>query len=111
MESRKEQEVLQSVLSKAWEDQTFRKKLIEDPVNTIENFTGVKIIMPEGKTLVVIDQSDNSKVYMNIPVEPDLENMELTEDQLENIAGGGQNVMGDIVSTLFPNFKDFIKIN
>lgn len=110
MESRREQEVLQSVLSKAWEDQTFKKNLIEDPVNTIENFTGVKIVLPEGKTLIVIDQSDNSKVYMNIPAEPDLENMELTEDQLENIAGGGQNVMGDIVNSLFANIRDFIRL-
>ncbi|KQM19133.1 NHLP leader peptide family RiPP precursor [Chryseobacterium sp. Leaf201] len=110
MESRREQEVLQSVLSKAWEDQTFRKNLIEDPVNTIENFTGVKIVLPEGKTLIVIDQSDNSKVYMNIPAEPDFENMELSEDQLEDIAGGGQNVMGDIVNSLFTDIKNFIKL-
>jgi len=110
MESKREQEVLQTVLSKAWEDQAFRKNLTENPISTIENFTGVKIVMPEGKTLVVIDQSDNSKVYMNIPAEPDLENMELTEDQLENIAGGGQNVMGDIVNALFVNIRDFIRI-
>ncbi len=110
METRKEQEVLQSVLSKAWEDQTFRKKLIEDPVSTIENFSGVKIVLPEGKTLIVVDQSDNSKVYMNIPVEPDLENMELTEDQLENIAGGGQNVMDSIVNSLFTNIRNFIRL-
>lgn len=110
MELRKEQEVLQSVLSKAWEDQNFRKNLLEDPVNTIESFSGVKVMLPEGKTLIVVDQSDSSKIYMNIPVEPNLENMELNEDQLESIAGGGHNLFGDIVNSLFTNIRDFIKI-
>jgi hypothetical protein len=109
MKSRKEQEVLQSVISRAWEDQVFRKKLIDDPVKTIEDLTEVKVVLPEGKTLIVVDQSDNSKFYINIPVEPDLESIELNEQQLETIAGGEQNIMGDIVNNLFSNFKNFIK--
>ncbi|SMP25803.1 NHLP leader peptide domain-containing protein [Chryseobacterium profundimaris] len=110
MEVKTAQQVLQLVISKAWEDQTFRKELIEDPVTAIENLTGAKITLPEGKELIIADQSDNSKIFVNIPSEPDLENMELSEDQLEAIAGGGQNVMGSIVDTLFPKLYDFIKL-
>ncbi|WP_415328992.1 NHLP leader peptide family RiPP precursor [Chryseobacterium sp. MMS23-Vi53] len=110
MEVKTAQQVLQLVISKAWEDQNFRKELIENPVTAIENFTGAKIILPEGKELVVADQSDNSKIFVNIPSEPDLENMELSEDQLEAIAGGGQNIMSNIVDTLFPTIQNFIKL-
>jgi len=110
MEVKTAQQVLQLVISKAWEDQTFRKELIENPVTAIESLTGAKIILPEGKELIVADQSDNSKIFVNIPSEPDLENMELSEDQLEAIAGGGQNVMGSIVDALFPKLHDFIKL-
>ncbi|WP_228378852.1 NHLP leader peptide family RiPP precursor [Chryseobacterium hispalense] len=109
MEVKTAQQVLQLVISKAWEDQTFRKELIENPVAAIESLTGAKITLPEGKELIVADQSDNSKIFVNIPSEPDLENMELSEDQLEAIAGGGQNVMGSIVDALFPKLHDFIK--
>ncbi|MCD9574948.1 NHLP leader peptide family RiPP precursor [Flavobacterium soyae] len=108
MEQNKEEEVLRLVISKAWEDVNFRKSLIADPIKAIENLTGAKIVLPEGKTLVVNDQTDKSKVYMNIPSEPNIEDIELTEDQLEIIAGGGQTVWIDLVNNLFPALKDYI---
>lgn len=108
MEQKKEEEVLRLVISKAWEDSNFRKSLITDPIKAIENLTGAKIVLPEGKTLVVNDQTDKSKVYMNIPSEPNIEDIELTEEQLEIIAGGGQTVWTDLVSSLFPTLKDYI---
>ncbi|KOP39316.1 NHLP leader peptide family natural product precursor [Flavobacterium sp. WLB] len=108
MEQKKEEEVLRLVISKAWEDSNFRKSLITDPIKAIENLTGAKIVLPEGKTLVVNDQTDKSKVYMNIPSEPNIEDIELTEEQLEIIAGGGQTVWIDLVNNLFPALKDYI---
>ena len=108
MEQKKEEEVLRLVISKAWEDANFRKSLIADPIKAIENLTGAKIVLPEGKTLVVNDQTDKSKVYMNIPSEPNIEDIELTEEQLEIIAGGGQTVWIDLVNNLFPALKDYI---
>ncbi|KRD12435.1 TOMM propeptide domain-containing protein [Flavobacterium sp. Root901] len=108
MEQKKEEEVLRLIISKAWEDANFRKSLIADPVKAIENLTGAKIVLPEGKTLVVNDQTDKSKVYMNIPSEPNIEDIELTEDQLEIIAGGGQTVWLDLVDNLFPALKNYI---
>ncbi|WP_291150237.1 NHLP leader peptide family RiPP precursor [Flavobacterium sp. UBA7680] len=108
MEQKKEEEVLRLVISKAWEDANFRKSLIADPIKAIENLTGAKIVLPEGKTLVVNDQTDKSKVYMNIPSEPNIEDIQLSEEQLEIIAGGGQTVWIDLVNNLFPALKDYI---
>ena len=110
MEQKKEEEVLRLIISKAWEDVNFRKSLIADPINAIESLTGAKIVLPEGKELVINDQTDKSKVYVNIPCEPNIDDIELTEDQLEIIAGGGQTVWADLVNSLFPTLKDFIKI-
>ncbi len=110
MEKRKEEEVLRMVISKAWEDVVFRKSLIEDPVNAIESLTGVKIVLPEGMELVVNDQTDKKKIYVNIPSEPNIDDIELSEDQLETIAGGGQMMWSDLVKSLFPTFKDLIKV-
>lgn len=109
MEQRK-QEIIQAVISKSWEDANFRKELIADPVSAIEKLTGVKIIIPEGRTLVIADQTDKSKIYVNIPAEPEMENMELTEEQLESIAGGKHQIWDSIVNNLFSNLKDYIKI-
>jgi hypothetical protein len=109
MEQRK-QEIIQTVISKAWEDSNFRKELIADPVTAIEKLTGVKIVLPEGKTLVIADQTDKAKVFVNIPAEPEMENMELTEEQLESIAGGKHQIWDSMVKSLFTDLKDYIKI-
>ena len=108
MEHNKEEELLRLVISKAWEDINFRKNLVSDPIKAIENLTGAKIVLPEGKTLVINDQTDRSKVYVNIPSEPNIDDIELTEDQLEIIAGGGQTVWSDLVNNLFPALKNYI---
>jgi hypothetical protein len=106
----KKQEVLQTIISKAWEDTNFRKALISNPIVEIEKLTGVKVELPEGRELVIMDQTDKSKVYVNIPAEPDMENMELTEEQLENIAGGGKKIWNELVNKILPDFMDYIKI-
>lgn len=109
MEQRK-QEIIQTVISKAWEDSNFRKELIADPVTAIERLSGVKIVLPEGKTLVIADQTDKSKVYLTIPAEPEMENMELTEEQLELIAGGKEPIWGALIKTFNIDLADYVKI-
>ncbi|MFN3847796.1 MAG: NHLP leader peptide family RiPP precursor [Spirosomataceae bacterium] len=82
---------LQKIYAKAWEDEAFKQSLIHDPVATLNriatggfNFNGVKI--------QVNDQTDTSTLYLNIPPNPkDLAmdfDMELTEEDMELIAGG-----------------------
>jgi hypothetical protein len=39
-------------------------------------------------TVVVEDQTNPSIIYLNIPAKPDYSNIELTDEQLEVIAGG-----------------------
>ncbi|MFV0247945.1 MAG: NHLP leader peptide family RiPP precursor [Tenacibaculum sp.] len=89
MELTKEQKLFQTVVQKAWEDTTFKQELINNPIEAIENLTGKRVKLPEGKTVVVRDQTDASVVYINIPAEPNMEDLELSEEQLEIIAGGG----------------------
>lgn len=89
MEFTQEQKLYAEVVRKAWDDAEFKKELIANPLQAIENFTGKKIQLPEGKTLVVRDQMDDSTVYINIPAAPEVD-AELSEEQLEAVAGGCQ---------------------
>lgn len=89
MELNQGQKGYAQIVQKAWNDEDFRKSLVENPVETIEKFIGKKLNLPEGKTLVVRDQTDESTVYINIPATPEV-NAELTEEQLESVAGGCQ---------------------
>ncbi len=89
MEFTKEQKFLQKIVHEAWENEPFKKELISNPIVAIEKLTGKKINLPEDKTLVVKDQTDETIVYINIPSEPNFDDVELNEEQLEVVAGGG----------------------
>jgi hypothetical protein len=89
MEFTQEQKLFAEIVQKAWEDADFKKELISNPVAAIEKLTGKKLNLPEGKTLVVRDQTDESTVYINIPSTPEVD-LELNEEQLEAVSGGCQ---------------------
>ena len=99
MELSKEQQRYQQIINEAWENESFKQELIADPVTAIEKLTGEKVNLPEGKTLVVQDQAAEDKIFINIPNKIRLDNTELTEEQLEEVAGG---------SNFFDAVRDFI---
>ncbi|UKB83920.1 hypothetical protein LF887_23450 [Chryseobacterium sp. MEBOG06] len=84
----KDEEILQSVVKKAWKDPVFKNSLIQNPVATMENFLGSPIILPAGKNLAFVDQTDSTTIFVNIPAELDMDDMELDEEQLDVISGG-----------------------
>jgi len=88
MELTREQQLFQTVINKAWEDESFKKSLLTNPIEAIETLTGEKVSLPEGKTLVVRDQTSEETIYINIPAEQKMEDVELNEEQLEAVAGG-----------------------
>lgn len=85
----KEEQLLHTIVSKAWEDKDFKKELITNPIKAIEEITGQQINLPPGKRIVVHDQTDDTIIHINISAPINIENMELSEEQLEIIAGGG----------------------
>lgn len=90
MEFTKEQELYQQVVQKAWGDEAFKAELVANPVAAIEKVTGGKLSIPEGKKIVVRDQTGESTVYINIPAMPEAD-VELNEAELERVAGGCQH--------------------
>jgi hypothetical protein len=89
MEFTQEQKLYAELVQKAWENADFKKELIANPVAAIEKFTGKKLNLPAGKTIVVRDQTDDSVVYINIPAAAKQPvDSQLSEEQLESVAGG-----------------------
>ena len=89
------QELVKVLALRAWESSAFKEQLIENPVSTIELVTGQK--MQPDINVVVEDQTDTSKVYLNIPRKIDINELELTDEQLEMVAGGTDLVLGFLV--------------
>lgn len=82
-------ELLTSVVSEAQDNDAFRTQLVNDPQAAIESLTGRPMNIPAGKKLIVRDQTDEATIYLNIPKNMNTEDLELTEEQLETVAGGG----------------------
>lgn len=104
MELTKDQQLVQTMIERAWEDNAFKQALIEQPQATIESFTGRQLTLPEGVKIVVRDQTNPAHAYLNIPREfssNELNDMELTDEQLEVVAGGeGAFIVTYIVGTI-----------
>lgn len=81
----KNSESLNALFTKYHNDETFKEKLINYPTETIKE---VNLMVENNKNLVIEDQSDPNMIYFNIPAEPDLDQMELTDEDLEMVAGG-----------------------
>lgn len=81
-------ELMQTLVQKAWESATFKEQLIKNPVATIEQVTGKELTLRNDKKIVVEDQSSDSVIYFNIPAKVNIDELELTEEQLELVAGG-----------------------
>ncbi len=86
--SEKSQELLQAIIHKAWDDESFKAVLIANPIRSIEKETGYKVSIPKEKQLVVEDQTDDAIVYLNIPPKPNKNDAELSEAQLKNRSKG-----------------------
>jgi hypothetical protein len=84
-----EKNIFEQVVEEAWNNPAFKASLIENPVAAIKALTGQDIKLPAGiDRLVVKDQSNPETAYLNIPVQLNMEDAELTEQQLEVVAGG-----------------------
>ena len=85
----KGRDLVQELITKAWESTEFKEQLISNPRETIAEVTGRNVSdMANTRRIVVEDQSDENIIYFNIPAQVDLDEVELTDEQLEKVSGG-----------------------
>ncbi|WP_456426420.1 NHLP leader peptide family RiPP precursor [Rhodocaloribacter sp.] len=79
------QKLNRQVTQKAMEDANFRQRLLEDPKGTLETEYGISI--PNEADIKVFQETPQSH-YFVLPPRPIQDGDELTEDELEAVAGG-----------------------
>jgi len=76
-------EKINSIIEKCWENEKYKKEFISDPASKLfetANNTKTK--------LVVFDQTDDDVIFFNIPAERTIDDISLSDDQLDMINGG-----------------------
>lgn len=81
-------EMYSSIVAKCWSSPEFKNELIRDPQTALLREFGCHIVIPEGKKLVIKDQTDPKYVTINIPAAPQIEDLVLTDEELELVSGG-----------------------
>lgn len=96
------QEVYEKVTKKAWEDEAFKEKLLSDPRAAIREEAGIEI--PEA-VKVTIYESKPDDLHFVLPVNPGKAAAELSDNELDQVAGG----KGDISSVEVTNGGTYVK--
>ena len=79
------QEKWNTIFDECNKNEKFRNAFITNPQQTLEKVLGEPLKIGQFK-LLVNDQAESSTIYINLP--PSLDNLELTEEELETVAGG-----------------------
>jgi hypothetical protein len=88
------------LIQRSLEDEDFRQRLLDDPKGTIEQEMGSRL--PEGVEVRVVEESAQT-IYLVLPsAAPIGEGGEISNRELEAVAGGGSTGPGDWASTCAP---------
>ncbi len=82
---RTRQDIEAHMIAQAWKDDAYKQELLSNPKAVIGREFGV--LLPEKMTIQVLEENPNT-LYFVLPVRPDLSSTELSEEQLEAVAGG-----------------------
>lgn len=96
---KKSQKLVEALISKAWNDSSFKEQLVNNPKETILKEAGVSF--NEESMVIVEDQTDIGVVYLNIPRKLNFDDLELSDDDLEKVAGGSGTWLGELAHGSF----------
>jgi len=85
-ENEKRQQQMGRIVAKCWADEEFKKRLLADTAGTLRA-EGIEV--PEG---ITINAVENSEQNYTIVIPPKPGESELTDDELDGVAGGGFSI-------------------
>jgi hypothetical protein len=93
------QDIEARIIAKAWKDEAYKQELLINPKVVIEREFGVKF--PAGVNVQILSENPTS-LYFVLPISP-VATEELSEEQLEAIAGGSPLTLYSLFFKRLPN--------
>ena len=90
-------ELERRLIQRSLQDENFRQRLLDDPKAAVEEELGTRL--PEGVQVRAVEETAQT-IYLVLPNSSPLgEGEELSDQELEAVAGGGSTEAGDWSST------------
>jgi len=90
------QDIEAKIVAQAWQDEDFRRKFLADPKGQFEEKLGIRL---PANLKITAHQEDENQLHFVIPVSPPANLDELSDEDLERVAGGiEQNNLITVVS-------------
>ena len=83
------------IIAKAWKDDAYKQELLSNSKGVIEREFNVQL--PEQINVQVMEENPTS-LYFVVPVRPEIAGHEISDEQLEAIAGGVVNAIPTKIS-------------
>ena len=94
------QDLNDSIVNEALTNDEFKNQLIDNPRKAINQFANGEYYLSEDLNVIVHDESDTNFIYFNIPAKIDMDDIELSNEELEIVAGGGTSWTWSLLSSL-----------
>ena len=85
-----------TLIEKCWKDPEFKRQVVSDPKGMLERHTGTKL---PSQVKIFIHEEDANTLHLAIPPAP-ANLSELSDEELEKVAGGTDAVLSVIGSVL-----------
>jgi len=85
------------IVALAWQDDGFRSKFVADPKRQFEERLGVKL--PPSLKMTVHEENENN-LHFVIPAKPKANMSELSDEELEKVAGGTDVLTTIVAATI-----------
>ncbi len=79
-------EIEAHIIAKAWKDEAYKQELLSNPKAVIEREFNIQL--PAQINVQVMEEKPTS-LYFVVPMRPEIAGQEISEEQLQAIAGGG----------------------
>jgi hypothetical protein len=94
------------IIAKAWKNEAFKQEFLSNPKPIIEQEFGVEL---PAELNVSVYEENSTSLYFVLPILPQIEGRELSEEELESVAGGFIGGLITISIGVTPYTGDIVK--